>query len=146
MQTLTQDIQTDCFVEGQSTLSGNCPVCEHSPLSPDDCVPHKALRNTIKAYLKTAEKKLVEERAKSGKAQKVATEVATPATPNIKEEEPTASEDDVARESIAHVKENTPVKDPTNPDPDVPQPSIEVSEILLHLLLMLIVIQVSRAR
>ena len=34
-------------------------------MSQDLCKPNKALRNTAKAYLKTAEKKLADERAKS---------------------------------------------------------------------------------
>jgi hypothetical protein len=41
----------------QSNLSSSCPVCEHSPLSAEDCNPNKALRTTIKVFLRTAEKK-----------------------------------------------------------------------------------------
>ena len=32
-------------------------MCEHSPLSADDCKPNKALRLTVKAFLKSEEKK-----------------------------------------------------------------------------------------
>lgn len=42
---------------GQTNLPSSCPVCEHSPLSADDCTPHKSLRTTIKVFLRTAEKK-----------------------------------------------------------------------------------------
>ncbi|KAL1866195.1 hypothetical protein Daus18300_006859 [Diaporthe australafricana] len=38
-------------------LRSTCPVCEHTPMSADDCKPNKALRMTTKAFLKTAEKK-----------------------------------------------------------------------------------------
>ncbi|EON98150.1 putative pre-mrna-splicing factor 38b protein [Phaeoacremonium minimum UCRPA7] len=40
-----------------STLPSSCPVCEHSPLSASDCNPNKALRTTIRVFLKTEEKK-----------------------------------------------------------------------------------------
>lgn len=32
-------------------------MCEHSPVTPDDCTPHKSLRTTIKVFLRTEEKK-----------------------------------------------------------------------------------------
>lgn len=48
-----QAICEDC----QSTLPASCPVCEHSPLSAEDCKPHKSLRTTIKVFLRTEEKK-----------------------------------------------------------------------------------------
>lgn len=57
----------------QSTLPASCPVCEHSPLSADDCKPHKALRTTIKVFLRTEEKKRESSRPKDV--------VATPVTP-----------------------------------------------------------------
>lgn len=47
-----------------STLPASCPVCEHSPLSADDCKPHKALRTTIKVFLRTEEKKRESNRPK----------------------------------------------------------------------------------
>ncbi|OAQ98730.1 hypothetical protein LLEC1_04021, partial [Akanthomyces lecanii] len=40
-----------------ASLPSSCPVCEHSPLSADDCTPNKSLRTTIKVFLRTAEKK-----------------------------------------------------------------------------------------
>jgi hypothetical protein len=48
----------------QLTLPASCPVCEHSPLSADDCKPHKALRTTIKVFLRTEEKKRESNRPK----------------------------------------------------------------------------------
>ncbi|KAF3021616.1 hypothetical protein E8E14_013948 [Neopestalotiopsis sp. 37M] len=41
----------------QSTLPSSCPVCEHSPVSGDDCTVYKSLRTTIRVFLKTEEKK-----------------------------------------------------------------------------------------
>jgi hypothetical protein len=61
----------------QSTLPASCPVCEHSPLSADDCKPHKALRTTIKVFLRTEEKKRESSRAKD-----VATTPITPVEPS----------------------------------------------------------------
>ncbi|KAH0544892.1 hypothetical protein FGG08_000972 [Glutinoglossum americanum] len=51
----------------QSTLPASCPVCEHSPLSAEDCKPNKPLRTTITVFLRTEKKKreLVIEHAES---------------------------------------------------------------------------------
>ncbi|KAJ5884408.1 hypothetical protein N7504_011980 [Penicillium tannophilum] len=46
----------------QSSLVDTCPVCAHSPVSPDLCKPNKALRTTLKAYLRTEEKKREKDR------------------------------------------------------------------------------------
>lgn len=40
-------------------------MCDHSPLIPDLCKPSKAVRTTAKAYLKTAEKRLADERLRA---------------------------------------------------------------------------------
>ena len=77
---------------GQQNLPSSCPVCEHSPLSAEDCNPNKSLRTTIKVFLRTAEKKKEALRAKEAKE-------ATPATPV----EPTpASTDPPAPEGPSH--------------------------------------------
>lgn len=55
---------------GQASLPETCPVCAHTPISPDLCKPNKALRTTLKAFLRTEEKKREKER-----------QSATPATP-----------------------------------------------------------------
>ncbi|TPR09461.1 amidohydrolase family protein [Aspergillus niger] len=54
----------------QASLPETCPVCAHTPISPDLCKPNKALRTTLKAFLRTEEKKREKER-----------QSATPATP-----------------------------------------------------------------
>lgn len=38
--------------EGQSSLPQACPVCLHEPVKADDCRPNKALRTTIKVFLR----------------------------------------------------------------------------------------------
>lgn len=53
---------TDDFCLGQSSLSDTCPVCAHNPVSPELCKPNKALRITLKAFLRTEEKKREKER------------------------------------------------------------------------------------
>ena len=37
---------------GQESLPQACPVCLHEPVIKDDCRPNKALRTTVKAFLK----------------------------------------------------------------------------------------------
>ncbi|PYI07681.1 hypothetical protein BO78DRAFT_312607 [Aspergillus sclerotiicarbonarius CBS 121057] len=54
----------------QTALPETCPVCAHTPISSDLCKPNKALRTTLKAFLRTEEKKREKER-----------QSATPATP-----------------------------------------------------------------
>lgn len=56
----------------------SCPVCEHSPLSAEDCNPNKSLRTTIKVFLRTAEKKREASRAKEEKASEPPTPVEAP--------------------------------------------------------------------
>ncbi|KAI1490045.1 hypothetical protein F5X96DRAFT_638098 [Biscogniauxia mediterranea] len=57
----------------QSTLPSSCPVCEHSPVSGDDCTVYKSLRTTIRVFLKTEEKKREASRPKTNSS--------TPSTP-----------------------------------------------------------------
>jgi hypothetical protein len=57
------------LVPGQSNLPASCPVCEHSPLSAEDCNPNKSLRTTIKVFLRTAEKKKEAAKAKEAESQ-----------------------------------------------------------------------------
>ncbi|KAG6273957.1 hypothetical protein E4U47_001739 [Claviceps purpurea] len=65
----------------QSDLPPSCPVCEHSPLSAEDCNPNKSLRTTIRVFLRTAEKKREASRPKQP----------APATP-VAEPKPTPTE------------------------------------------------------
>ncbi|KAJ5489752.1 hypothetical protein N7539_004642 [Penicillium diatomitis] len=46
----------------QTSLPDTCPVCAHYPVSADLCKPNKALRTTLKAFLRTEEKKREKER------------------------------------------------------------------------------------
>lgn len=52
---------------GHSTLPTTCPVCEHTPLSAADCNPNKAMRSTVRVFLKTELKKRETSRAKEAK-------------------------------------------------------------------------------
>lgn len=52
---------------GHENLPSSCPVCEHSPLSAEDCAPNKTLRTTIKVFLRTAEKKRSDLKLKEAK-------------------------------------------------------------------------------
>ena len=62
---------------GQASLPVACPVCLHEPMVPDDCRPNKALRTTIKVFLK----KKVMERETARKKEAVDKVSATPAPP-----------------------------------------------------------------
>lgn len=64
--------------QGQSNLPASCPVCEHSPLSAEDCNPNKSLRTTIRVFLRTAEKKREASRPKEDKDSEPATPVEAP--------------------------------------------------------------------
>lgn len=67
------------------------------------CTPHKALRNTLKAYLKTAEKRLAEERLKS---QPPVPTISTPGEANASEApEPFSTQDQAS--SIADARTST---------------------------------------
>jgi len=73
---------TDYDTTGQSSLPEACPVCLHEPVKADDCRPNKALRTTIKVFLK----KKVIERDTAEKKKKAAEKAA--ATPLPEEETP----------------------------------------------------------
>ncbi|KAK0944757.1 hypothetical protein LTR29_003770 [Friedmanniomyces endolithicus] len=62
-------------------LSESCPVCQHAPVSGDDCKPNKSLRTTISAYIKTEQNK--RQKAQREKDAKLATTapVAAPEAP-----------------------------------------------------------------
>ncbi|KAF7554837.1 hypothetical protein G7046_g6704 [Stylonectria norvegica] len=62
----------------QSNLPASCPVCEHSPLSAEDCNPNKSLRTTIRVFLRTAEKKREASRAKEEKESEPPTPIEAP--------------------------------------------------------------------
>lgn len=66
------------LILGQVTLPDNCPVCAHTPLSSDLCKPNKALRTTLKAFLRTEEKKREKDRQSATPATGTATAEDTP--------------------------------------------------------------------
>lgn len=72
---------------GQSSLPEACPVCLHEPVDKDDCRPNKALRTTIKVFLR---KKGMEREAAKKKEmlEKVPATSAISATP-LPDETPT---------------------------------------------------------
>lgn len=99
-----QAICEDC----QATLPNSCPVCSHSPLSPDNCKPHKALRTTIKVFLRTAATK----RAKD--TPPVTPVEATPAAPSLPapdSAEPAAAADAAPAEEAPKPTIETPAAD-----------------------------------
>ncbi|KAJ5585595.1 uncharacterized protein N7459_005395 [Penicillium hispanicum] len=66
----------------QASLPTTCPVCAHSPVSPDLCKPNKALRITLKAFLRTEEKKREKDRqAAAGPPQSTPTPVKSDSPP-----------------------------------------------------------------
>ncbi|OJD10054.1 hypothetical protein AJ78_08779 [Emergomyces pasteurianus Ep9510] len=71
----------------QALLPESCPVCAHTPLSADLCKPNKALRTTLKAFLRTEEKKREKARPPA------------PPAPAV-EPEPSESADKVASNSV----------------------------------------------
>lgn len=54
-------------------------MCDHSPLAAEDCQPHKSLRLTVKAFIKSKEKKNEKNRSTSN-VEKTGTPSGTKAT------------------------------------------------------------------
>lgn len=68
--------------QGQASLPQACPVCLHEPVKADDCRPNKALRTTIKVFLK--KKGIEREVARKQEAvEKVAATPTNTATPQL---------------------------------------------------------------
>jgi len=124
---------------GQSTLPESCPVCEHSPVSADDCKPNKALRTTIKVFLRTEEKKREALRLKEAKNTPPATPAPiptpvdpVPVTPPKSEiSEPKAEEQAVVEEPTPAVEPESVSENPAggesiDAEQDILQQSIEV--------------------
>jgi hypothetical protein len=101
-------------------------MCEHRPFSQDLCKPYKAIRNTAKAFLKTHEKKLVDERTKAAAAADV-TLISTPI--EATDSNATKNNENV---DFDDTKTNEPPQQETVDDTselpleDQPRPSIEV--------------------
>lgn len=88
---------------GQVTLPDSCPVCAHTPLSSDLCKPNKALRTTLKAFLRTEEKKREKDR-----------QSATPATgagAGTVEDTPAASEQPATETPVAASEDQNAVRE-----------------------------------
>ncbi|KAK1046063.1 hypothetical protein LTR33_015117, partial [Friedmanniomyces endolithicus] len=66
---------------GSLDLSEACPVCQHAPVSGDDCKPNKNLRTTISAYIKTEQNKRQKAQREKDAKLAAATPVAAPAAP-----------------------------------------------------------------
>ena len=98
-------------------------MCDHSPLSPDLCKPSKAVRTTAKAYLKTAEKRLADERAKAA--------AAAPSVAPARSEEPVTlvqskEKEEPRASSLSLVGPKVQSVGVEQNFADQPQPSIEV--------------------
>ncbi|KAJ5550337.1 hypothetical protein N7535_001723 [Penicillium sp. DV-2018c] len=82
----------------QASLSETCPVCTHTPVSPDLCKPNKALRTTLKAFLRTEEKKREKDR-KSAAPPPPAPSDTTPADTEAPALDTTPDQNEAAAES-----------------------------------------------
>lgn len=138
---------------GQASLPVACPVCLHEPMVPDDCMPNKALRTTIKVFLK----KKVMERETARKKEAIDKVIAAPATPatSLPEQTPapqpsetpvlpstsTAVDNSGATQGSRDVSQAPQAQDdagpktvessiPTEAQKDIPQESIEVKPLV----------------
>lgn len=85
-------------------------MCAHTPVSPDLCKPNKALRTTLKAFLRTEEKKREKDRQ--------ATAPPTPPIPTPTESEQPAVAATEQKTSEVPSKETSEVLPPTETKPD----------------------------
>lgn len=134
---------------GQSSLPQACPVCLHEPVKGDDCRPNKALRTTVKVFLR---KKGIEREAARKKelVDKAATFPATSAM-NLVDMSSVAKQPEVSIRSTTRDIDNNlagsgpqngsdvtqsmnsidnavvPKISPLEEHKDIPRPSIEVS-------------------
>src|SRR5216117_2899916 len=86
-------IPTDSFL-GQSSLPESCPVCDHTPIAPELCKPNKALRTTLKAFLRTEEKKREKDRPAIPATSLAVVPAASTSVPTVTA--PSAQSEDVA--------------------------------------------------
>ncbi|KAJ5795938.1 uncharacterized protein N7518_004478 [Penicillium psychrosexuale] len=103
----------------QASLSDTCPVCTHTPVSPDLCKPNKALRTTLKAFLRTEEKKREKDRQSAAPP--------TPSSITPADTKISAAPDQNAVEQVTSV-EKADHTEPTEsksqePGPDTPAPA-----------------------
>lgn len=107
---------------GQSSLPETCPVCAHTPVSPDLCKPNKALRTTLKAFLRTEEKKREKDRQQPTPTASVDP---TPADAQAKQETPGADTQDTRAEEKS---EPVPASDSLPVQPSIEQPAEPIPE------------------
>ena len=141
------------WVSGQASLPVACPVCLHEPMVPDDCRPNRALRTTIKVFLKkkvmereTARKKEALDKASAtpatpatplpdqGPAQQPSEAPALPSAPAIIENShPKPGSRDVSRTPQGQDDGGSKIEGsvvPTDAQKDIPQESIEVGALI----------------
>ncbi|KAJ5280713.1 hypothetical protein N7478_006085 [Penicillium angulare] len=100
----------------QTSLSDTCPVCAHTPVSPDVCKPNKALRTTLKAYLRTEEKKREKERQ--------ANATSTPTIPTPAESEQ-APKDNTSGQTLTESAPAEALAAPVTQEPTSEHPAAE---------------------
>lgn len=135
--------------KGQSSLPQACPVCLHEPVKADDCRPNKALRTTIKVFLrkKGIEREAARKKELVEKAAAAPAAVATPqleATPDNSQSQthtaPSAGDTEAIIDRVQAAggvfqaspmvngskESSTPHIPSTEDQMDIPRPSIEV--------------------
>lgn len=141
------------FWAGQQHLGQACPICLHEPVNAEDCKPNKALRTTVKVWLKKRGQER-EAALRRELASRAPPTPVIPATPTINEasnqqtahESTTSTAGLSANETNEHlhtseISEARPTAGATlgleeqhalaEAQKDIPQPSIEVSFALL---------------
>lgn len=135
--------------KGQTTLPQACPVCLHEPVKADDCRPNKALRTTIKVFLRkkgierdaARKKELLEKVAATPGPTDIPQNDETPDLPQSQIPTPlpggrseTVVDDAQDSRGISHIPQSTngskvpatPQVVSTEDQMDIPRPSIEV--------------------
>ncbi|KUI58791.1 hypothetical protein VP1G_06066 [Cytospora mali] len=109
----------------KQALRSTCPVCEHTPISQDDCKPNKSLRMTTRAFLKTAEKKRDSSLAKESTPITPVDAKHTP-TPTVVEEKPPVQ--DGAEITAAPAQDTEQAAEDQGPPAEQDGPSAVVEE------------------
>ncbi|KAF5703186.1 hypothetical protein FMUND_13122 [Fusarium mundagurra] len=115
----------------QSNLPASCPVCEHSPLSAEDCNPNKSLRTTIRVFLRTAEKKREASRPKEDKVSEPVTPVEAPKQ-NLPTTEPSAIETPIEQISGGDAPSSVQVYSTERVNEGAPAPHVVQENITYH--------------
>lgn len=132
------------LVQGQASLPEACPVCAHEPVKAELCKANKALRTTIKVFLRTEEKKRETQKGKTF----TQGPPPTSATPAVAVETLGGDVASVTEKETVGYIEDVSHDNPTDPNPaesdpkdlggsasiesqmDIPRPSVEVRPIL----------------